>query len=370
MSGARPLACLMLASALLSASFAAAADKSSSKKPVLVVPSQKLLVTTADSKGFLPLYASIRGVSADLSHVYPVVTRAVVVIHGNQRNAGGYNNVAQHATYDAGEKYWNTLLIAPEFLEQIDAAVNQLPDDDLRWKHGAWVDGENARNSSISSFDALDAILERLSNHILLPNLQSVVLVGYAGGGLMVQRYAVAGRGGDALVHSGVHLRYVVANPSSYLYFSPERPVLDPDGEFDFTVPPRECSGDNNRWRFGVVDPPPYAADADFASLEQRYIHRDVVYLLGTEAVDPNETSGDTSCAGEDEGPNRFFRGKAYFRYLELRHPELADESASQQLWYVPGVGNDAYKMLISPCGTAALFDTGACATRVRDPKP
>jgi hypothetical protein len=361
---------LMLISALPFANPAAAKEKAGSKSPVQAVPSQRLAVTTPEGKGFLPVYVMIRGANAELSRVYPEVTRAVVVIHGSRRNAGGIFSVADRAIHDSGEKNWNTLLIAPEFLEEIDAAVNQLPDSDLRWKHEAWMDGENAHNLPISSFDALDAVLERLSNHILLPNLQNVVLLGYAGGAMMVQRYAVAGHGGDALIHSGIHLRYVVANPSSYLYFSPERPTLDAQGGFRFLVPARECSGNNNRWRFGVEDPPPYVANADFAALEQRYIHRDVVYLLGTEANDPNETSSDTSCAGEDEGPDRFFRGKAYFRYLELRHLELDTDAASQQLWLVPGVANDSYKMLTSPCGMAALLDAGACATRVLNPRP
>jgi len=355
---------------MLSAGLVVAQNKPSSKKPVLVVPNQRLLVSTTEGKGFLPLYSVIRDFNADLSGVYRAVTHAIVVIHGSSRNAGRAGGVMQRVIHDSGEINWNTLLIAPEFLEEIDAAVNQLPEDDLRWKHEAWVSGENAHNAPISSFDALDAILERLSNHILLPNLQSVVLVGYGAGGQMVQRYAVAGRGGDALVHSGIRLRYVIVNPASYLYFSPERPVVDAYGDVDFAVPARECSGDNNRWKYGVIDPPPYAANADFDRLEQRYIHRDVIYLLGTDDVDPHESSLDTSCAGEDEGPNRFFRGKAYFRYLELRHPELTTEAASQQLWYVPGVGYDAIKMLTSQCGTAALFNEGVCPMRILDPKP
>jgi len=367
---ARILACLALASILPSTCPAADKPKPALKKPVPAVPMQRLPVVTAEGKGYLHFYAEIRGVSVDLARVYPAVTRAVVVIHGSSRNAKGADKAAQWAIHDSGEKNWNTLLIAPEFIEEIDAAVNQLPEDDLRWKHGAWQDGENARNVPISSFDALDAVLERIANHILLPNLQSVVLVGNAGGGLMVQRYAVVGRGGDALVHSGIRLRYVIVQPSTYLYFSPERPVLDAYGALDFAVPPRECSSDNNHWRYGTDDPPPYASNADFAALEQRYIHRNVVYLLGTEALDPNESGVDTSCAAENQGPNRFFRGKAYFRYLELRHPELATESASQQLWFVPGVENDAHKMLTSPCGLAALFDAGTCTTRILEPKP
>lgn len=311
----------------------------------------------------------MRGVNVDLGFVNPTVKRAVVVIHGSRRDAGGYDAVEQRAIHDSGETFWNTLLIAPEFLEQNDADVNQVPDDDLRWRHAAWTDGENAHNSLISSFDALDAIFERLSNHILLPNLQSVVLVGYAGGALMVQHYAVVGRGSDALIKSGVHLRFVIANPSSYLYFSAERPFPDSHGDFKFSVPARECADEVNRWRFGIVDPPPYASQADFSNLERQYIRRDVIYLLGTDATDPHE-AGDISCAAEDEGSDRFQRGIAYFRYLELRHPELMEASATQQLWFVPGAGNDVYKMLTSFCGKSALFDAGSCETRILYPKP
>lgn len=367
---ARRLAFLMAVSILLAGSFAAGAEKTGSAKVLLDVPNQRLLVSTAGGKGYLPLWAVIQGRSVDLALVHPEVTRAVVVIHGGSRNSGRTEGIVDRAIHDSGERNWNTLLIAPAFLNEIDAAINRLPEEDLRWKQGAWQDGENARNLPVSSFDGLDAILERLSNHILLPNLRTVVLVGAGGGGLMVQHYAVIGRGGDALVHHGIRLRYVIVQPSSYLYFSSERPVLESTGVFDFAIPARECSGDNNRWRYGVADPPPYAADADFAAMEQKYIRREVIYLLGTETLDPKESSFDPSCAGEDQGPNRFYRGKAYFRYLENRHPQLAAESASQQLWYVPGVGSDSYKMLTSDCGTAALFDTGVCATRTLDPRP
>jgi hypothetical protein len=153
-----------------------------------------------------------------------------------------------------------------------------------------------------------------------------------------VQRYAVVGRGGDVLMRAGVHVRYVIANPSSYVYFSPERPVLNPKAEFTFALPSKTCFGKYDHWKYGVNDPPPYVGGESFTALEQRYVRRDVIYLLGTNDVDPNHPALDKTCSGEVEGPYRFFRGKAYFRYFEMRHPELGEASASQQLWFVPGV--------------------------------
>jgi hypothetical protein len=113
-----------------------------------------------------------------------------------------------------------------------------------------------------------------------------------------------------------------------------------------------------------------YVGDANFNATEQRYMRRDVIYLLGTLDIDPNHPALDKTCAAEDEGPYRFFRGKAYFRYLETRHPDLATTAATQQLWYVPGVEHDGDKMLNSQCGLEALFGSSGCATRVLEPKP
>jgi pimeloyl-ACP methyl ester carboxylesterase len=75
----------------------------------------------------------------------------------------------------------------------------------------------------LSSFDAIDSILARLADRSVFPNLAHIVLAGHSAGGQIVQRYAVVGTGTDKLTALGVRVRYVVANPSSYAYFSRER---------------------------------------------------------------------------------------------------------------------------------------------------
>jgi len=356
-----------VASLLMMSTFSLAAH---SDKPVKVLAHQALTVTTAQGVGVLPLYLSINGKNIDLSQPQPSVTRALIVFHGKQRNADVYNESGLEAIQNAGRAGQGTLLITPQFLEQVDTDAFSLRGNILRWEPEQWMSGANAMNAPISSFDAIDGILAKLADHHLFPNLRTIVLVGHSAGGQLLQRYTVVGRGGDALEMAGIHIRYVIANPSSYVYFSPERPELKPKGEFTFATPSKTCSGDYNRWKYGVLNPPPYAAAEDFKEVENRYIRREVVYLLGTKDTDPNHPALDKSCPGEDEGPYRFFRGKAYFRYLQIRHPELTRESAPQKLWAVPGVEHDGEKMLNSQCGLAALFDTGVCATYILDPKP
>ena len=120
----------------------------------------------------------------------------------------------------------------------------------------------------------------------------------------------------------------------------------------------------------GLLDAPAYLGTIDAATLESHYLARHVRYLLGTSDNDPHHPELDTSCSAELEGDTRFERGKAYFRYQELRHPELTQPNATHQLWLVPGVAHDAERMFSSACGLAALFDTGSCTTRELLPHP
>lgn len=334
-------------------------------KPVQVIANQSIRLSVDGQSYALPIYISSGSLEAQ-----PSVTRALIVFHGKLRNADTYNQSGLEAIRTAGAAAQGTLLITPQFLEQVDVDTFRLPGRFLCWEPEQWMSGANAINAPISSFDAIDQIIKLLGNRTLFPNLKSVVLFGHSAGGQLLHRYAVVGRAGDSLEKAGIHIRYVIANPSSYVYFSPERPVLKPKGEFTFAVPEKTCSGHYNQWKYGIFDPPSYIRGEDFSVIEQQYIQRDVVYLLGTKDIDPEQSALDKSCSGEVEGPYRFFRGNAYFRYLQLRHPELAQPSAKQRLWAVPGVAHDGDKMLNSDCGLTAMFDEGTCTTRILNPKP
>ena len=353
---------LFMLSLLISPFALAQDDTASGDKPVKAIADHMLEVKDYAQ---LPLY-----ISANWDKPQPGITQALIIFHGKLRNADTYNRSGLEAIRNAGAAGKGTLLITPQFLSEVDTAEYKLPPAVLRWAPEAWMGGANALNSTASSFDAIDAILERLADRERFPNLKTVVIAGHSGGGQVVQRYAIVGRGDADLIQAGVHVRYVVANPSSYLYFSPERPVLDPQGVFTFAVPQKSCNGKYDLWKYGIHEAPPYVDGASFSGLEQHFVQRDVIYLLGTADTDPNHPALDKSCSGEDEGPYRFFRGKAYFTYLLGRHPELANASASQQLWFVTGVAHDGEKMFNSPCGLAALFHSGTCTTRSLAPKP
>jgi pimeloyl-ACP methyl ester carboxylesterase len=322
----------------------AADEGGANHRPVRVVADQRIAVATSSGQGMLPLY-----VSRDWDRPLPDITRAVLVIHGRLRNADVYWRSAQDAAVAAGPAAATTLMVVPQFLAGIDIPAHGLSPDTLHWSLEGWMGGEPAHGPApLSSFDALDAIVGRLSDRTKFPNLREIVVAGHSGGAQVVQRYAVLNRTGAALAQAGIVLRYVVANPSSYAYFDTLRPSVE--GGFA-PYPTAECPGFNN-WKYGLQDLPPYAPGVDPAGLEARYVSRRVTYLLGQADTNPNHPALDKTCMAEAQGPYRLARGRAYVAYLRARHKE----GLNQTLVEVPGVGHDGDAMLTSPGGLAALF--------------
>jgi pimeloyl-ACP methyl ester carboxylesterase len=321
------------------------------REPVEVIALNTVPVSGSLGQGLLPFYAN-RG----LDSVNADVTRAVIVIHGRLRNAGTYFQSALAALDASGEERQRTLLMAPQFLAEADARGHALAPNVLRWEISGWESGEDAvAPAPVSSFEALDSILAKLSNRVLFPALRSVVIVGHSAGGQVVQRYAILGHGEKTLLQQGVHLRYVVANVSSYAYFDAVRP----DGEGRFISFGAQNCPTFNRWRYGMEALPRYAAAETPRSVEQNYVQRDVVYLLGTEDTNPNHSSLDKSCMAEAQGSVRLARGEAYFAYLKERHPR----DLAHRLVHVRGIGHNGDRMLTSECGMAVLFDRPGCGS-------
>jgi pimeloyl-ACP methyl ester carboxylesterase len=288
-------------------------------------------------------------VSADWSKPQPDITRAVIILHGRLRNADVYFKSAERAQAAAGDTGHSALMIVPQFLAQVDVDAFHLPDDTLRWSLEGWEGGEPAlAPAPVSSFEVLDAILARLADRTAFPHLATVVVAGHSGGAQVAQRYAIGSRGEAALEQAGIAVRYVVANPSSYAYFSPDRPQ---------PAIAASCPGYDD-WKYGMQALPPYLKDRTPADLEKAYVSRRVIYLLGTADTNPNHPALDKSCKGEAEGPYRYARGHAYADYMKARDQGTPNHS----VWDVPGVGHNGDKMLTSACGLAALFDLPGCA--------
>ncbi len=335
------LAALLVPTTLSPATRALAADEvAPNRRPVKEIADSRLAV---GNKGTLPLY-----VSADWTQPQPSITRAVLVLHGRLRDADVYYRSAKTAQAAAGDTGKAAIMIVPQFLAGIDIDAYHLPADILHWSLEGWEGGDDAEGpSQASSFDALDAILTKLGDKKLFPNLKEVVVAGHSGGAQVVQRYAIAGKAEAALKAAGIGVRYVVANPSSYAYFDDKRP----DREIAASCPRY------NDWKYGMDARPDYLAKPSIAELEKGYVARRVIYLLGTRDINPNHPALDKTCMAEAEGPYRYARGHSYFAVMQARDHGTPNHS----LWDVEGVGHEGDRMLTSPCGLKALFDLPGC---------
>lgn len=326
---------------LCAAGPALAQEEGPASPPVTAVVDGRLALGDAQ----LPVF-----VSRDWTKPLPDIRRAVVVVHGYNRNAADYarNMMALEPPAD-------TLVVAPQFLTPEDIAAHHLSDGILRWGREDWLNGNPALGpAALSAFDGFDAIFARLTDRASFPNLAQIVLAGFSAGGQVVQRYAAVGKGEDA-----IPLRYVVGSPNTYVYFGDERPL--PDGGFGPFPGAADCP-DYNRWKYGLAGGlPPYvlgAAGQGISALERRYVARDVVYLAGGDDTNPNHRLLDKSCAGAAQGPTRLARMQAFVADMKRRD----GEAFRQPMWVIPGVAHNEARVFGSPCGRAVLFGDTVCS--------
>jgi hypothetical protein len=315
--------------------------------PVPVVQKGRLDIETQSGEFKIPI-----AVSRDWTKPQDDVTRAVIVIPGWPRRD---LRSGEHAVELAGAAARTTVVVTPQFLTARDIAAHNLSGNILRWGEDDWKVGKLSHDAAaISSFQVIDEIFRRLANRAIFPNLSTIVLAGHSAGGQFVQDYAVLGKGEADLGSAPVHVRYVVANPATYLYLTDERP--DSNGNFArFNA--TSCLT-FNQWNYGLqggipaYSPRPSSVD----ELKARYLRRDVIYLLGTADNAPDGDGQDQSCAAEAQGATRYGRGRAFDAYVHILDPHT-----SQRALEARGIGHSSYRMFSSACGLTALFDKPGC---------
>src|ERR1700733_11723949 len=125
-----------------------AASAASWDRPVKVVATDRVTVTTRAGSGVVPIY-----VSADWSHASPGIRRVVIMVHGVGRDADSYFRSVLAARDAAGADPQTTLLIAPQFLADVDVAAFHLPSTVLHWDADNWQAGEPAHGpAALSAF--------------------------------------------------------------------------------------------------------------------------------------------------------------------------------------------------------------------------
>jgi pimeloyl-ACP methyl ester carboxylesterase len=257
------------------------------------------------------------------------ITRALIMVHGTNRNADHYFETAMSAAFLAGALE-NTVVIAPHIIAAPDKPeANEVlwPSRGDTWRSG----GMSTSNPTLSAFDFMDEILRKLANKKVFPNLKNIVVAGHSAGGQFVTRYEMTNKVHGTL---GTTITYVVANPSSYAWPAAVRPL--PTGDADPATADKEALGTEgeklhtqftygafdstkaatfNHWPAGLAARTGYTAQMSDDQLKKQLVERPTTYLLGQ--VDVLPLGGfDSSPAAMAQGPTRRARGEAFVKYI------------------------------------------------------
>jgi hypothetical protein len=309
------------------------------------------------SAGNLPVCSNL-----DFNQTSSEVEMVVVYVHG----IGG-NAQSVFADIDATIKTLpgranKTLILAPQF--QVVARTTLIPAGVLAWlsfpfwgeKSDALV-GEQNTSVTITPFAALDELLKTATDKTKFPNLSQVVIAGFSGGGQMVQRYAAVNQFSSSVaVAQNLAVRFIVAAPSSYLYFSDQRRIGSTTD--NFAVPSTsEISAcpEYNRYGSGLeqVDTFDYIRQSSSEQISTRYSAAQVRYLVGSLDSNPADSSLDKACYAALQGNNRLERFTTFQNHILGTFGQAIDVNHSFRV--VDQVGHSSSQLIGSPAAVEFL---------------
>jgi hypothetical protein len=275
--------------------------------------------------------------SYPLDRVRLTITRVVLAVHGVSR------------------KYWNTYdnmvgAVTTADVRSATLIVAPLYDED-DWGE-SWKQGGASSHHTIGSFMAADQLILAMTHPNVFPNVREVVVAGHSAGGQFTQRFAATSAIDSQ--RPGLKYRFVVANPSSYVYLNDQRPVaassIDTDYSYVRFGTPARCPY-YNHYKYGLEGRSGYVGAFTDDGVRAQYAHRYVIYLLGNLDTDINAGDLDDSCEAYLQGAQRFARGTFFYRHMMQFYP-----SNRHRRVVVPNVGHSGSGMFNSTNGREALF--------------
>ena len=278
-------------------------------------------------------------------------TSLIFVVHGDSRDAKS----AAASIMDADKNPGTSVIVAPFFAEstQLDelniSKKKTLYWNSSDWKWGGYAKKLSSEDSKVSSFEVAEIVIKKIKK--ICKNISNLKIVGHSAGGQFVQRFTAYHKISTSSFSNGIV--HVVSNPSSYLYFSKERPVTT-GGSINFETPVTSCSNYNN-YRFGLSKLPSYVSDISSKKLKSNYKSRTVKYLIGELDADPADSSMDQSCGAIIQGTHRRERAENFYAALNTFFGANVYERHSFTL--IPSVGHSARQVYTSQIGRDVLFN-------------
>ncbi len=283
------------------------------------------------------------------------IKTVIVVQHGIARNGSSYCKALEKACVQKKGSQKNILIIAPHFFAKPFSNYELFYKKEITnyvvpvWREQEWSQGLcSVQGVKASSFSVYDDLLKELTNKEQFPSLQKIVFVGHSAGGQYVHRYSILNNAHEQYVQAGYEIVYIVANPSSYLYFTHERPFKNTFRPYN-TI---ECPF-YNYYKYGLEGLEDHCYCSLISNnpqkLFKRFAQRQVCYVLGMNDTDSNGLHLDNHCEAQAQGKNRFDRGTLYGEY-ERYLSEKWGIALNHTHCYVPDVGHDKDSIMESYC--------------------
>jgi hypothetical protein len=299
------------------------------------------------------------------------IERIVFSIHGVATNAETYFANMVRAAERVPAALTNTLIVAPQLMTAAYAATVSIGPTDMFWQTSSerfWGGDSGSteihpRSVSINSFELVDRLLTDLTDPERFPNLGIIVLAGHSGGGQFTNRYAAANLfEGDPARQRGVHIRYIVANPSTHVYLTDERVTPESRTRDEFAPPPAhvvaECP-DYDAFGSGLdgLGEWAYLAAVGADRIRGQFGQRDVIYLNGMNDNDPEGAALARGCSAMLQGAQRLERGITYFNHVAHFY---GPDGHRHRIAFVPRVAHDHAGIWASESGLLHIFDHAA----------
>src|SRR5262249_55358371 len=113
------------------------------------------------------------------------VRRALIMIHGTNRNADHYFSAGVAATFLAGALD-ASVVISPRIASAAGNCHDTLAENEVSWSctGDSWRSGGvSASHPDLTSFDFIDQVLKKLASKNVFPNLRAIVVAGHSAGG-------------------------------------------------------------------------------------------------------------------------------------------------------------------------------------------
>lgn len=309
-----------------------------------------------------------------------VVQRAIIIVHGRDRDPGNYMVYLQNALRELGDADPNInrssiAMIAPYFANNRDRrGAPPSNNGGLFWQGSRWSAGASNRHpksarDAVSSFDVLDQLVAYFDDRAQFPLLRQVVIAGHSLGAQTVMRYAQIGNvqvlnnnnNNNTAPSSSTPLLYVIANPNSWTWMNASRP---------YAIPP-DCAAYDS-WRAGYANfsqyPMTYGRElvetGGRAAVLARWQSRSKALLVGLRDFG-DALPGD--CVSHTQGDNHYERVLAFMLAFKPSCPVPRGGGQCDTVDYVDS-NHNAEEMLTSPAGLARLFRDNFYGDGVKSP--